>query len=149
MGMKTNTNPIFVVKLLAVLGLSMTVAPEIASAAETFCQQKGHGANGCSDLFESGGYCWASTASDTGYICKAEDPEADVEPQFSAVRDPILVTPGDGDPGDIEALEIVICGPDGGAGCFTWSIPNVCCDEIGLQHAEPLLVGGATIFCYD
>ena len=147
--MKTTTNPLFVAKLLAVLGVSMIVVPESAAAAETFCQQNGHGANGCSDLFASGGYCWKSTTSNTGYVCKDEDPNESVEP-VEAVRDPILVTPGEsGDPGDIQALEIFICGPDGGAGCFTWAIPNVCCDQLGLHHAEPMSVGGATITCYD
>jgi hypothetical protein len=146
--MKTTTiHHLFVAKLLAVLGLSMILLPESAAAAQTFCQQHGHGANGCSDLFSSGGYCWKSTASNTGYVCKAEDPEAEPQETF-AVNDPILLTPGS-DPGEIEALEIVICGPDGGAGCFTWAIPEVCCDEIGLQNAEPLSVGGATITCYD
>jgi hypothetical protein len=151
-GMKTTTIHIFVANFLAVLGLSMTVLPESAAAAQTFCQQNGRGANGCSDLFDSGGYCWESTASNTGYICKEEDPEADVAPEeIPAVRDPILVTPGEpgSDPGEVQGLEIVICGPDGGAGCFTWQIADVCCDQVGLQHAEPMSVGGATITCYD
>jgi hypothetical protein len=145
--MKTTTNRIFVAKLLAVLGLSMTVLPESATADQTFCQENGHGANGCSDLFDSGGSCWASTASNTGYICKEEHPKVGIDPESSAVRDPILVTPGG--PGSDQALEIVICGPDGGAGCFVLEIADVCCDQLGLQHAEPMSVGGASITCYD
>ncbi|MEX1362255.1 MAG: hypothetical protein AB1Z98_03970 [Nannocystaceae bacterium] len=71
--------------------------------------------------------------------------------EVTASHDPILVDPtepGD-DSGGIQALEIVICGPEGGAGCFIMSIPEVCCDQIGLAHAEPMSVGGATVTCYD
>lgn len=146
--MKTNTNPLSFAKLLAGLSLLAVAYPVSASAAEpTFCQEHGHGANGCSDLFEGGGYCWESKVSTTGYVCKEDDPNANASP-VEVVRDPILINPGGGS-GGIEALEIVICGPDGGAGCFTWAVEDVCCDQLGLTHAEPMSVGGATITCYD
>ena len=146
--MKTTINHLSVAKFLAVLGLSTIMLPASADAAKkTFCQENGHGANGCSDLFAGGGYCWASTDSTTGYVCREDDPKEGIEP-IESVSDPVLLTPG-GDSGEIEALEIVICGPDNGAGCFTWAIPNVCCDDLGLSNAEPMGVGGATITCYD
>ncbi len=144
--MKTTINHLSVTKLLAVLGLSTIMLPASADAAKTFCQEKGHGANGCSTLFANGGYCWESTDSTTGYVCREDEPDAGIAP-VQLESDPILFSPG-GNPGEIEALEIVICGP-GGAGCFTWAIPEVCCDELGLPHAEPMPVGGATITCYD
>lgn len=151
-----NTTPIhsFVAKFLAVAGLSMTLAPQIVLAAPpTYCQREGHGANGCTDLFENGGYCWEDSSSETGFYCKEDDPSAEQQApdeEVVASYDPVVFTPEDpGSGGGVQALEIVICGPDDGAGCFTWAIEDVCCEDLGLPFGEPLSVGGGTITCYD
>lgn len=150
------TNRSSLTKLLAGLGLSLAMVPVSAGAAPlTYCQENGHGAGGCSDVFSDVGYCWKSSTSTTGYVCREDEPPSENSVEVSdaeiASFDPVYVLSSDGnDPGDdIDALEIVICGPDDGAGCFTWAMPDVCCDQIGLPAGEGLPVGGATITCYD
>lgn len=72
-GPTVKTNSTF----LAALGLFVMLAPGPANAAPlTFCQENGHGANGCSDIFDSGGYCVENTNSTTGYVCVEDDPNA-------------------------------------------------------------------------
>ncbi len=152
---KKHTTPSTFAKFVAVLGLA-ALAPSIASAAPlTYCQENGHGANGCSDLLTGGGYCWENTSSPSGYVCREEKPASDdsviSNDEVVASQDPIYDVNAtvEGDPDDIQPLEIVICGPEGGAGCFWFAIPNVCCDDVGLPYGEATPMGAGTITCYD
>ena len=147
-----HSNPIHrVTKTLAALGLALTL-PAVASAApQTYCQENGHGANGCSDLFEGGGYCWESTTSTTGYVCREDDPNAEVSPreqEVVATQDPILVYPGDPG-GEVQGLVLEICGPGIWGGCLEWEIEDVDCEDLGLQVADPFTVDSDyTVTCF-
>lgn len=107
---KTN-NRSNLAKFVATLGLFVTVLPATASAApQTYCQEEGHGANGCSDLFEGGGYCWTNETSDTGYVCREEEPPKesqleDIEEEVIEALDPIYDVAGGGGPGYVESSE--------------------------------------------
>lgn len=65
---------------LSALALSVTLGPNLAHAEQTYCQQHGHGKQGCSDLFDSGGYCHSDSNSNTGYTCKEDKPLEDAAP---------------------------------------------------------------------
>ncbi len=92
---------------LATLGLFVTFVPGPAAAAElTYCQEHGHGANGCSDQFENGGYCVENNEiGNTGYICSEDDPNENSgligSDEVLDTADPVIIrtVEGDDEPG--------------------------------------------------
>lgn len=141
-------------KFIAVLGLSMTVLPSAASAVPlTYCQTKGHGANGCSSLFTGGGYCWANTTSTSGYVCRKDKPASNSENQDQEVMqslDPIYDVAGDNDPGEGEVQETIVQFCDGifGPGCVSFYTPEPCW-VLGFPENETVETGFGSISCWQ
>lgn len=64
----------FLITATTILGMAS------AASAATFCQEKGHGASGCTLADGSSGYCWSNNQSPTGYVCKEDKPSENGRP---------------------------------------------------------------------